>query len=340
MARGGMCSSLSFRASVLAFFFSTQGDAEALPAEVASADPSLPTTMSVVAAPQAKDSMKSTADEVPSEQPPGNSSSSATLHAPGISNPQGAMPAAAGTASQAQPPPTMSQESEAIAAVPRAGSIAAARWMLSLDHISMLGAWFVKHTDENDVEISESGTQAALVGGGVTTGASVLINPHAVPRLALDRKIGSNFTIGLGASLYTQSGSWDAERANQTASGDGETSWLVSASPRIGYLIPVGDSAAVWPRVGVSWSQQRMHNAAVRNYDVKLATVDFALSWIYGVFEHFGAVATIDVCLPLSGIRHLDYDPSFATRMGVAAHQEQNLGLGVIALQFGILAYF
>lgn len=113
----------------------------------------------------------------------------------------------------------------------------------------------------------------------------------------------------------------------------------MSLTPRIGYQFPVTDEAGIGFRAGITWSQQRERSPLVRS-NVKLGTFDLALSWTYWILEHLGVVASFDLCLPIGGIRYLDYDEAFASKLGVEPHAENNVKLRVIALQLGAQARF
>ncbi len=98
----------------------------------------------------------------------------------------------------------------------------------------MLGSWSVTHK-AGTMNWVASGEQVALVGGGAATGALVGINPHAVPRLALDRVLGGNWSFGAGVAFYSQSGSLEGSSGNLIAKG-GPTEKLARGAISAGWL--------------------------------------------------------------------------------------------------------
>jgi hypothetical protein len=185
----------------------------------------------------------------------------------------------------------------------------------------------------------DSGSQFSLVGGGATTGADVPINPYAVPRLSLDGLIAHAFSLGLGVSVFTQSGQWSAEYPGGSVSGDGQKSWLVALSPRLGYLLPVGQVFALWGRLGASWAQQRISNPVVSTR-AKLANADLELVWLFELVEHVGLSTTFGIALPLSGSFERDIEAEYATRNDYEAHRQRDVGLYAYGLQAGISGLF
>ncbi|HEY5958712.1 MAG TPA: hypothetical protein VIV60_19260 [Polyangiaceae bacterium] len=213
-----------------------------------------------------------------------------------------------------------------------------AKWFVGVDRLSLIGAWSVEHTTPDGIHVSENGTQATLIGGGASTGATIAINPLAVPRLFVDRIARNRFTIGFGASLYKTSGGWDAERSNQTMTGDGLHSWLYAIAPRLGYLIPVTEAAAAWVRGGVSWSQQRSDASLAHNRS-SLGTFDCSLAAVFRIAKPLAVSLAIDLSLPLGGMTYVDYDPGFASRNNMPIHQQLDATLRFLGLQLGALFY-
>lgn len=219
---------------------------------------------------------------------------------------------------------------------PRSGSVEASTWFITVDRLTTLGGWSMQYRGSDGAKYTENGTQSTLIGGGATTGALVPINPVGVPRLALDRVVGAHVTLGLGIGVFSQSGHLDAEKAGASASIDGQKSWLVSLSPRVGYLRSWGEWLGFWCRGGISWSQQHMGNP-LASTDAKLGAVALELIWLFRVIDHVRIAAAFDLGLPIGGFSTSDFDATYAQKLGLAAtHFERNVDLTTFALQMGI----
>lgn len=202
----------------------------------------------------------------------------------------------------------------------------------------MLGSCSVTH-EVDGTKVVETGEQVALVGGGAATGAAVAINPHAVPRLALDRVLGAKWTIGAGLALYKQGGNWEASRGSQRADGELGKSWLVALSPRIGYLTQFGEWMGAWGRVGASWAMERMTNR-VSQVTARVTTADLEGSAIVSVTDHVGIVPTLLLALPLHGRLDQQLDYSYAQNNELETQLVADVKLMVLALQLGIVGYW
>jgi len=97
----------------------------------------------------------------------------------------------------AAPTSVESQPDSAPASEATDGPIAIASGILTIDRLTAIAAWSVKHTVDG-VNIDENGTTVTLIGGSAETGSSVAINPHLIPRLALDLKLVANVCLSPG----------------------------------------------------------------------------------------------------------------------------------------------
>lgn len=173
----------------------------------------------------------------------------------------------------------------------------------------------------------------------MATGSDIPVNPHAVPRLSVDRLVAPSVTAGFGVSLYTRGGEWIVTQGNASASGDGERAWLVALTPRIGYFNAITNEVAMWARVATSFSSQRRKNP-VTQIDAFLASFDLELSGLYRLWSNVALGTTLALALPLDGSYEARLDPAFATRMGVAANDKYQLSFTAFSLHTSLVGHF
>lgn len=165
---------------------------------------------------------------------------------------------------------------------------------------------------------SVSGTHFSLLGGPNLAGGIGLENIHTSPRPAIDVTIIPNLTLGIAVPLAFGLGSTaktkvEQQNGNTTErSGDGPTSFLIGIVPRVGYIIPINDWLAVWPRGGLGFyslssTQQNTGNNGNNNGEVTttntLFSIDLDPQLAIVPTEHFfmsiGPMANI----PITGTR-------------------------------------
>lgn len=85
------------------------------------------------------------------------------------------------------------------------------------------------------------------------------VNMHSLPRVAFDVTIINNLTLGAGiAFAFGFGGSFKTERVTGpnttvTTKTDAPSSTAIGLSPRVGYILPLGEHFAFWPRAGLSF---------------------------------------------------------------------------------------
>ena len=107
------------------------------------------------------------------------------------------------------------------------------------------------------VKTTESGTSIALLVGREPT---LAVNPHTVPRLAIDYAVINHLTVGGSFVLaFGLGGSRTTEIGNNTQKSDSPKATLVGFAPRVGYVLPLGQTFGFWPRAGIGFciAQQR-----------------------------------------------------------------------------------
>jgi hypothetical protein len=156
---------------------------------------------------------------------------------------------------------------------------------------------------------TDSGTSAAFLFGREPNLGVV----HTIPRVAFDYTIVRRLTLG-GAFAFAigLGGTHTEDLPNGTSRKiDASKTSVVGFAPRVGYVLPLGDNFAFWPRAGfafysVSTSIPSVgpQNAAVTTTDSDtLLSLDldpqFAWTPVRHFFIHFGPLINI----PLSGSR-------------------------------------
>lgn len=156
---------------------------------------------------------------------------------------------------------------------------------------------------------TDSGTSAAILFGREPSLGVV----HTIPRIAFDFTIVRHLTLGGSlAFAFGLGGSHSEELADGTTRKvDAGKTTVVGFAPRVGYVIPLGENFAFWPRAGfafysVSTSTPSVgpQNAAVTTTDsdtVLSLDLDPQFAWVPvpHFFIHFGPLINI----PLSGSR-------------------------------------
>ncbi len=190
--------------------------------------------------------------------------------------------------------------------------------ILSVDRLMPLFSYSsqsVTFTRANGVtdKSSDSGTSMAFFLGREPNLGVV----HTVPRVAFDFTIIRHLTLG-GAFAFAigLGGSHEETPGNGvTTKRDASKTTVVGFAPRVGYIIPLGDVFAFWPRAGfafysVSTKTPRLVNAPgpgqveiteTNSDSVFSLDLDPQFAWtpVQHFFIHFGPLVNI----PLSGSR-------------------------------------
>ena len=164
-------------------------------------------------------------------------------------------------------------------------------------------------TNGQTSKLSESSTSIALLIGREP---SLAVNPHTVPRLAIDYTVIQHLTIGGSFVLaFGLGGTQTTEIGNNTSKRDTPKASLVGFAPRVGYVLPLGQTFGFWPRAGLAFysvSQKRENTAGNGNVTT---TTDTDSSWsldldpqfvwvpLQHFFAHFGPLLNI----PFAGSR-------------------------------------
>ncbi|MBX3208889.1 MAG: hypothetical protein KF764_27910 [Labilithrix sp.] len=198
---------------------------------------------------------------------------------------------------------------------------------------------------ENGIELtrSRSGTGLSLLLGRSLAQAEDLgvvpVNVHTLPRVAFDVTIIPQLTLGAALAFGFGLGGTNENENLQgttrtTQSSDAPTATAIGLAPRVGYIIPLGDVFAFWPRVGFGFysvsasTEQQQGNATttIRLTDT-LFSLDldpqFAIVPLEHFFIHVGPVLNV----PISGSRSVSTTTGATTTRRSDDASVLNIGL-------------
>lgn len=170
--------------------------------------------------------------------------------------------------------------------------------------------------------------------------ADAPVNMHSLPRVAFDIAVIDHLTVGAGiAFAFGFGGSIKAEvvtspNTTQTTTVDAPSSVALGLSPRVGYVLPLGEHLAFWPRAGLSfYSVSYKFETANNNVESKITDTMFSLDLDPQLAiiptEHFFFTVGPMLNIPFAGNR------SSTTTVG-SRSTEQNQDISV--LHFGLHA--
>jgi hypothetical protein len=188
------------------------------------------------------------------------------------------------------------------------------------------------HTNNGvDLTTSRSGTgMSLLVGRGLSIDediTTVPINVHAIPRIAVDYLIIDHLTLGLGLPLgFGLSGT--AKREVQqgpgvtTQSFDAPKVTIFGLAPRVGWILPLTDILAFWPRGGFAIYSVNAHFDVLNNNNTVNET-DSVTDTIFSIdldpqlaivpLEHFFFLVGPMINIPLGGSRSTRHEQGSTT---------------------------
>ncbi len=162
------------------------------------------------------------------------------------------------------------------------------------------------------LKTSDSGTSAALLFGREPNLGVV----HTIPRVAFDFTIVRHLTLGGAIAVAFGLGGTHEEDFgnNATRRSDAAKTSIIGLAPRIGYILPIGNNFAFWPRAGFAFYSvsTKFQTVTQGNVDVTTTNNDSLLSldldpqfvWtpIAHFFFNFGPILNV----PLSGSRSVE----------------------------------
>lgn len=118
------------------------------------------------------------------------------------------------------------------------------------------------------------------------------LNPHTVPRVAFDYTVTRGLTVGGAAVVALGLGGSTAIRRNNGAavSVDSPSTTLLGVSPRVGYILPISNLFAFWPRGGFSFYHlsQRFPTDNDRTDSDTIFSLDLDPQFVITPVPHFG----------------------------------------------------
>ncbi len=179
----------------------------------------------------------------------------------------------------------------------------------------------VTRTENNiDLTSSRSGSGISLLFGRgfglAEDDRAVPVNVHTLPRVAFDVTVIPRLTLGGAIAFGFGLGGKDENETlaggrRSTQSNDSPTATAIGLAPRVGYILPLGDVFAFWPRLGfgfysVSRSREDLAgNGAIRTTKDTdtIFSLDVDPQFAIVPFEHFFIHGGPIVNIPISGSR-------------------------------------
>lgn len=170
------------------------------------------------------------------------------------------------------------------------------------------------------------------------------LNVHSVPRVAFDINIIDRLTLGLGfAFAFGFGGSVKVEQvigpnATRTTKTDAPTATMFGIAPRVGYILPLSEHLALWPRGGFAFYSVSLKNDNVDNNNNVITTqkvtdtifsIDLDPQLVIIPTEHFFFTVGPMLNIPLTGGRTYT-----TTTGGRSVEDDQDISV----LHFGIHA--
>lgn len=186
--------------------------------------------------------------------------------------------------------------------------------IVSADRLIPLFAWtsnsVTVEEGNNSLEVTQSDTSTSLLWGNDGQSLFGVRSPHTVPRAAIDFVVIPHLTIGGSfAFAFSLGGSIESETRNnnttQTTKIDSPSNTVIAFGPRVGYIIPIGDILAFWPRGGFSfYSLRRTEQEDDNDRDTTKATaftLDVEGALVITPIEHFFFNVGPLINIPLTG---------------------------------------
>jgi hypothetical protein len=153
---------------------------------------------------------------------------------------------------------------------------------------------------------SQSASVNALSIALVTNGPQNTI--LTMPRFGLDFVVSSGVTLGLSAWVATTLDE-SFQIKGQSSSQDLPKSTLWGVASRLGYILPMSDNFAFWPRAGIEYYKQ--NTSTVQSQTVPLESggggqeyqfsLDVEGALVFAPVDHFGFTFTAYCAIPLVG---------------------------------------
>ena len=125
------------------------------------------------------------------------------------------------------------------------------------------------------VDITGSSNNVSIIGSPFTP----LAASYASPRLAFDGFVTDGLSVGGSLSYF-----WTSTKQPSATNSNSVDGFMIM--PRVGYALPIGQAAAIWPRVGFSY----LHASGVGN-TVSLYAVTMEVPLVIALGPHLALLA-------------------------------------------------
>lgn len=196
----------------------------------------------------------------------------------------------------------------------------------------------------NDQEVSVNASNISLMYGRESFRDDVgAFNPHTTPRVAFDFTVIKGLTVG-GAVVvaFGLGGESSSRQGAQTTSTDAPTTTVFGLAPRVGYIIPIGEVLAFWPRGGFSFysisSKEDLRQGgqpSTRTTTNSVFSIDLDPQFMIVPLQHFFFSAGPLVTIPLTGSSSVETQTG-----GVTTTVDRDLSVFHIGLSVGIGGWF
>lgn len=159
---------------------------------------------------------------------------------------------------------------------------------VSVDRLTGLQIVYVTGFDEGAFSTPSTVTTSISLLGSSSNPVFV---PSAFPRISIDAFPADNFTLG-GAILGDYTG----------VNNDNGHGWFLGGAVRAGMLMPINDSADLWPRAGLTFTYGDAEGALARGAGTLqeyLLAVNLEVPIVVKMVDHFGGTITAFADIPL-----------------------------------------
>jgi hypothetical protein len=212
--------------------------------------------------------------------------------------------------------------------------------IVSADQLISLVSYTSSTTTYSGSKTTNSATSIAFFTANAGSTASVL-SFKTLPRLAFDYVLGTGITIG-GAAWFFTNVSVSQSSGGMSTDQPKATYWGVA--PRLGFVLPLGDILAIWPRTGVDYGEISFGSGGsvtvngnavnIGGSSINQLAVDLDALLVVTPVRHLGLTIGPSVGIPLSG----KVNTNVATAPGATASAD--ISMWYVAVNLGLMGYF
>jgi hypothetical protein len=245
----------------------------------------------------------------------------------------------------------LAEATSAKAASPAADFASSGTAIISVDLMPIVSYTSTSESTAGGGKTTNSATSIALVTSNAGNAASA-ISFRQLPRLAFDYVVGPGITVGGSAWVFANlnvSQSTTPPGGGSSTSSDQPKATYWGVAPRVGYVAPIGNILALWPRVGIEYGDieisattstiQVVGNPVTimtGGSSVNQLALDVDALFVVTPIEHLGLTIGPTVAIPLTG----KVSSSTTTNAGTSASTSNDISMWYVALTLGVLGYF